>query len=54
MNQCWFRLKRFMIDDHGATMLEYGLMVALIAVVAVVAVTAFGLAVGDLFDAPMP
>jgi len=29
-------------DDKGATMVEYGLMVALIAVVCIVAVTAIG------------
>jgi len=37
-------------DDDGATMVEYGLMIALVALVALLAVTAFGISVGDLFD----
>jgi len=36
--------------DEGATMVEYGLMVALIAVVALVAVTALGGSVRDIFQ----
>ncbi|MDP2623989.1 MAG: Flp family type IVb pilin [Actinomycetota bacterium] len=36
--------------DDGATMVEYGLMVALIAIVAVFAVQAFGGAVVGLFQ----
>ena len=35
--------------DRGATMVEYALMVALIAVVAMVAVTALGTSVSDIF-----
>jgi len=31
-------------------MVEYGLMMALVALVALLAVTAFGISVGDLFD----
>ena len=36
-------------DDRGATMVEYGLMVALIAIVAFASVTAFGGSVSGLF-----
>ncbi len=36
--------------DEGATMVEYGLMVALIAVVALVAVTALGGSVSGIFQ----
>jgi pilus assembly protein Flp/PilA len=36
-------------DDRGATMVEYGLMVALIAIVAFASVTAFGVSVNGLF-----
>lgn len=36
--------------DDGATMVEYGLMVALIAVVALVAVTALGGSVSGVFQ----
>ena len=39
-------------NDHGATAVEYGLMVGLIAAVIVVAVTAFGIAVNGLFFIP--
>ena len=37
-------------QDDGATMVEYGLMVALIAVVALVAVTALGGGVSGIFQ----
>jgi pilus assembly protein Flp/PilA len=36
--------------DRGATMVEYGLMVALIAVVVLVAVGPLGRAISTLFD----
>jgi pilus assembly protein Flp/PilA len=39
-------------DDEGATAVEYGLMVAMIAIVIVGAVAAFGFAVSDLFEIP--
>lgn len=39
-------------DERGATAVEYGLMVGLIAAVIIVGVTAFGLAVNDLFFIP--
>ncbi len=35
--------------DDGATMVEYGLMVALIAIVALLAVTALGISVKTIF-----
>jgi len=37
-------------DERGATAVEYGLMVALIAVAIVVAVTALGTTLSGLFD----
>ena len=43
------RLKR---EEKGATAVEYGLMVALIAIVIIGGVSAFGLAVSDLFRIP--
>jgi len=36
-------------DDEGATMVEYGLIVALIAVVCIVAVTAIGTRLSSMF-----
>lgn len=44
-----YKLER---DERGATAVEYGLMVGLIAIAIVIAVTTFGLAVGDLFLVP--
>ncbi|SFT42061.1 Flp family type IVb pilin [Arthrobacter sp. ov118] len=40
------RLRR---DQHGATAVEYGIMVALIAVVIIVAVTTLGGTLNDMF-----
>jgi pilus assembly protein Flp/PilA len=44
-------IKRFLSDEEGATMVEYALMVALIAVVAVGAVRLLGGAVNTKFGA---
>jgi Flp pilus assembly pilin Flp len=38
--------------DHGATAVEYGLMVGLIAVVIAISVVAFGHNVSDLYNVP--
>lgn len=43
--------KSFLTDESGATMVEYALMVALIAVVAAVGATALGTAVNGQFTA---
>ena len=43
-------LHRLFQREEGATMVEYGLMVALIAVVALLAVTALGGSVRDIFQ----
>lgn len=40
----------FSRKEEGATMVEYGLMVALIAVVCIIAVTALGTSISGLFD----
>ncbi len=44
-------LKKFVRREEGATMVEYGLMLALIAVVCIIAVTAVGDGASDMFDA---
>lgn len=44
------RIRNFANQEDGATMVEYGLMVALIAVVCLVAVTALGVNVAAIFD----
>jgi pilus assembly protein Flp/PilA len=41
--------RKFMADESGATMVEYALMVALVAAVCVVAVTALGNAISGKF-----
>ncbi|HEX3462888.1 MAG TPA: Flp family type IVb pilin [Candidatus Elarobacter sp.] len=38
-------------DDEGATLVEYGLVVSLIAVAAIVAITTLGGKVSDTFNA---
>jgi pilus assembly protein Flp/PilA len=42
--------KAFLVDDEGATMVEYGLMVALIAIVCIVAVTNIGTNLNAVFS----
>jgi pilus assembly protein Flp/PilA len=46
------RLALWPRDERGATAVEYGLLVGLIAIVIIGGVTAFGLAVSDLFLIP--
>jgi len=43
-------LKSMIRDDEGATMVEYGLMVALVAVVCIVAVKLLGTNLSSLFN----
>jgi pilus assembly protein Flp/PilA len=43
------RIKNFFKDESGATAVEYGLMVALIAVVIITAVTTLGTNLKDTF-----
>ena len=40
---------RFVRDQRGATMLEYGLLVGLVAIAAIIAVTAMGGALSSMF-----
>jgi pilus assembly protein Flp/PilA len=46
------RLGKFLDDENGATMVEYGLLVALIAVGAIAAFSALGGSVITLFGSP--
>jgi pilus assembly protein Flp/PilA len=43
-------LKSFIRDEEGATMVEYGLLVALIAMVALVGVTTLGTNLQSLYN----
>ena len=49
MNALRHHLNRFVREEDGATMVEYGLMVALIAVVCIAAVTLLGTSLSALF-----
>jgi pilus assembly protein Flp/PilA len=43
-------IKSLIRDEEGATMVEYGLMVALVAVVCIVAVQLLGINLSTLFN----
>jgi len=43
-------IKTYLSDTRGATMIEYGLIAALVAVVLIVALTALGTGLGDMFN----
>jgi pilus assembly protein Flp/PilA len=50
-------IKRFLKDEEGATMVEYGIMVALIAAICIVTIDSIGgkiLAAFDLVDTNLP
>jgi len=49
MNALKAHWNRFARDEEGATMVEYGLMVALIAVVCIAAITLLGTSLNSLF-----
>lgn len=44
------RIKKLLRDEEGATMVEYALMVSLVAVACVVAVTALGANISGTFN----
>jgi pilus assembly protein Flp/PilA len=46
----WMQAKFNTDSERGASMVEYGLLLALIAVIAIVAVRALGNGVSDKFD----
>jgi pilus assembly protein Flp/PilA len=51
MLRLWTAYKsRFIREEEGATMVEYGLMVALIAIVVIVAVGLIGTNLNDTFN----
>ena len=43
-------LRAFLTEEDAPTMVEYGLLVSLIAVIAAVGVGQFGISVSNLFD----
>ena len=51
MLQMWTALQaRFTTEEDGASLVEYGLLVALIAIVAILAITFVGTSVESNFD----
>ena len=44
------KLMRFLKDEEGASMVEYALLVSLIAVVVIAALVVLGPAIADLFN----
>jgi pilus assembly protein Flp/PilA len=50
MTEILGRVKRFIRDEEGATMVEYGLMLALIAIVAMAGAAAIGTSANSLFN----
>jgi Flp pilus assembly pilin Flp len=52
--QNWFTDSERTHEDRGATMVEYALIVSLIALVAAVGVAAFGTKLSDFFNALNP
>lgn len=44
------RIQKFVANQAGATMLEYGLIAALLSVVTIVAMGAMGVSLADLFN----
>ena len=44
------KLKKFFKDEEGATAVEYGILVALIAAVIILAVTALGTKISSVFQ----
>ena len=49
MNEIFMNVSRFARDEQGATAVEYGMMVGLIAVVVIVAVAALGTQLNTFF-----
>ena len=50
MQRLLIQTQRFMRDEDGATMVEYALMLALIAIVCILAVTAIGNGTNGIFN----
>jgi pilus assembly protein Flp/PilA len=44
------KIKNFWVDESGATAVEYGIIIALIAGAIILALTALGTNLGTLFD----
>jgi pilus assembly protein Flp/PilA len=49
MQELWTGIKRFLVDEEGATATEYAIMLALIIVVSIAAITTLGGTVNETF-----
>lgn len=49
MNYSYIKIREFLLDERGATAVEYGLMAALIAGVIITAVTTVGTDLNSVF-----
>ena len=50
MSRIQIELRRFFVDEEGAALAEYGILIAFIAIVAIVAVTFFGSKISAKFS----
>jgi pilus assembly protein Flp/PilA len=50
MLRAWIGLQNTFTDDEGATLVEYALLLVLIAIVAIIALNALGGTVSDTFQ----
>ncbi|HBP88104.1 MAG TPA: Flp family type IVb pilin [Nitrospiraceae bacterium] len=53
MNHCQCRLKNFLVEEEGATAIEYGLLAALIGATVLSAQAAMGDAVVNMYEGAM-
>ncbi len=51
MTKLMIAAKKFVVAEEGATLAEYGLLLALIAVVCITAIAATGTKISDMFTA---
>ncbi len=50
MKQLVSKMKGFLVEEEGATMVEYAIMVALIAIVSIAIIKLLGVTVSSVFD----
>jgi pilus assembly protein Flp/PilA len=51
MNELWANIKGFMLDEEGATAVEYGVLIALIIAICVVVIGVLGRRIESAFNA---
>jgi pilus assembly protein Flp/PilA len=53
LNHCHHRIKNLLVDEEGATAIEYGLLAALIGATVLTAQAAMGTAVVNMYEGAM-